>query len=76
MEDLQCSKIGVIFNLEKQFLCHFVFAVFLANTHQKDDFWGVFWNPQDLLLMMGTKIFKIDAEMAEKIEVEVGNQGE
>ena len=33
---------------------------------------GVFWNPQDLLLMMGTKIFKIDAEMAEKIEVEVG----
>ena len=34
---------------------------------------GVFWNPQDLLLMMGTEILKIDAEMAEKIEVEVGN---
>ena len=32
----------------------------------------VVWNPQDLLLMMGTEILKIDAEMAEKIEVEVG----
>ena len=29
--------------------------------------------PEDLLLMMGTEILKIDAEMAEKIEVEVGN---
>ena len=32
----------------------------------------VVWNPQDLLLMMGTEISKIDAEMAEKIEVGVG----
>ena len=32
-----------------------------------------FWNRQDLLLIMGTEILKIDAEMAEKIEVEVGN---
>ena len=32
----------------------------------------MFWNRQDLLLLMGTEIFKIDAEMAEKIEVEVG----
>ena len=28
---------------------------------------GVFWNPQDLLLMMGTEIFKIDASWAEKL---------
>ena len=33
----------------------------------------MFQNPQDLLLLMGTEILKIDAEMAEKIEVEVGN---
>ena len=32
----------------------------------------MFRNLQDLLLLMGTEIFKIDAEMAEKIEVEVG----
>ena len=28
---------------------------------------GVFWNPQDLLLLMGTEIFKIDASWAEKL---------
>merc|ERR1712197_223229 len=28
---------------------------------------GVFWNPQDLLLMMGTEIFKIDASWVEKL---------
>ena len=28
---------------------------------------GVFWNPQDLLLMVGTEIFKIDASWAEKL---------
>ena len=33
----------------------------------------MFWNRQDLLLIIGTEILKIDAEMAEKIEVEVGN---
>ena len=33
---------------------------------------GGFRNRQDLLLMMGTRILKIDVEMAEKIEVEVG----
>ena len=27
----------------------------------------MFWNPQDLLLMMGTEIFKIDASLAEKL---------
>ena len=27
----------------------------------------VFWNPQDLLLLMGTQIFKIDASWAEKL---------
>ena len=40
MEDLQ--KLGSYSILDKQFLCHFVFAVFLANTHQKLDFWGCF----------------------------------
>ena len=29
---------------------------------------GVFWNPQDLLLLMGTEIFKIDASWAEKLK--------
>ena len=33
----------------------------------------VFWNPQDLLLMMGTEILKINAEMPEKIEVDAAN---
>ena len=28
---------------------------------------GVFWNPEDLLLMRGTEIFKIDASWAEKL---------
>ena len=28
---------------------------------------GVFWNPQDLLLMMGTEIFNFDASLAEKL---------
>ena len=27
----------------------------------------MFWNPQDLLLLMGTEIFKIDASWAEKL---------
>ena len=39
-------------------------------AHLQDE---VVWNHQDLLLIMGTEILKIDAEMAEKIEVEVGN---
>ncbi len=34
---------------------------------------GVFWNPQDLLLMMGTEILKINAEMSEKIEIDAAN---
>ena len=50
----------VIFNFLK-------IVINLLNLH------GVFWNPQELLLMMGTEILKIDAEMAEKIEVEVCN---
>ena len=28
---------------------------------------GVFWNPQDLLLEMGTEILKIDSSWAEKL---------
>ena len=34
----------------------------------------MFQNLQNLLLLMCTEIFKIDAEMAEKIEVEVGRR--
>ena len=52
---------------------HTVFCCFLSHYSFKLCKLGVFWNPQDLLLMMGTEILKIDAEMAEKIEVEVGN---
>ena len=32
---------------------------------------GVLWNPQDLLLMMGTEIFKIDASWAKWRQVYV-----
>ena len=50
-----------------------VFCCFLSQNSFKLCKLGVFRNPQELLLMMGTEILKIDAEMAEKIEVEVGN---
>ena len=66
-------KIGLIFDFEKQCVSHFVFGCFISQILFKLCMLGVFWNPQDLLLMMGTEILKIDAEMAEKIEVEVGN---
>ena len=46
----------------------------MANTDQKNNFWGCFRiSVQDLLLMIGTEILKTNAEMAKKIEVEVGN---
>ena len=48
------------------------FSCFLGQYSSESWFLGVFRNLQDLLLLMGTEIFKIDAEMAEKIEVEVG----
>ena len=35
---------------------------------------GVFWNPQDLLLLMGTEIFKIDASWPEKLTKTRGSQ--
>ena len=66
-ENRRSPKIGVLFNLEKQFLCHFVFGGFLGQISTESWCLGVFWNPQDLLLMMGTRILKIDVEMAEKI---------
>ena len=66
---LRLSKNGLIFDLEGLT----VFRCFLSQNSFKLCKLGVFRNPQDLLLMMGTEIFKIDAEMAEKIEVEVGN---
>ena len=67
MEDLQ--KLVWLTNLEG----HTVFCCFLGQYSSESWFLGVFRNLQDLLLLMGTEIFKIDAEMAEKIEVEVGN---
>ena len=70
---LKFSKIGLIFDFKKQCLSHFVFGCFISQISCKLCKLGVFWNPQDLLLMMGTEILKIDAEMAEKTEVEVGN---
>ena len=67
MEDLQ--KLVWLTNLEG----HTVFCCFLGQYSSESWFLGVFRNLQDLLLLMGTEIFKIDAEMAEKIKVEVGN---
>ena len=64
-----CQKLVWLIDLEG----HTVFCCFLSQNSFKLCKLGVFWNPQDLLLMMGTEILKIDAEMAEKIEVEVGN---
>ena len=62
-------KIGLILDLEGRT----VFCCFLRQNSFKLCKLGVFRNPQDLLLMMGAEILKIDAEMAEKIEFEVGN---
>ena len=53
----------MIFNLKKQFLCHFVFCHFLGQYSSESWCLGVFWNPQDLLLMMGTRILKIEVEV-------------
>ena len=71
---LKFSKIGLIFDFEKQCVSHFVFGCFLSQNSSKLCKLGVFRNPQDLLFMMGTEILKIDAEMPEKIEVEVGTK--
>ena len=34
---------------------------------------GVFWKVQDICYVMGTEIFKIEEEMAEKMKPEVAN---
>ena len=34
---------------------------------------GVYWNIQDICYHMGTKIFKIEEEMAEKMKSKVAN---
>ena len=62
-------KIGLILD----FRDHFVFGCFLSQNLSKLSMLGVFQNPQDLLLMMGTEILKINAEMPEKIEVDAAN---
>ena len=66
---LNCSDIQFrkAFFVPLCFFCHF-----LAQYSSESQCLGVFRNPQNLLLMMGTEILKIDTEMAEKIEVEVG----
>ena len=69
---LKFSKIGLIFDFEKQCVSHFVFGCFISQILCKLCKLGVFWNPQDLLLMMGTEILTIAPEMAEIIEVEMG----
>ena len=48
---LKFSKIGLIFNLEKQFLCHFVFCHFLGQYSSESWFLGVFRKPQDILMI-------------------------
>ena len=53
------SKFGLVFDLEKQCVCHFVFCHFIRKILCKLCKLGVFWNPQELLLMMGTEILKI-----------------
>ena len=66
------SKIGLIFDFKKQCLSHFVFGCFISQISCKLCKLGVFWNPQDLLLMMGTEILTIAPKLAEIIEVEMG----
>ena len=67
------SKIGVLFNFRQAVFVPLCFCCFLGQYSSETWLLGVFRNPQDLLLMMGTEILKIDAEMAKKIEVGVGN---
>ena len=55
MEDLQ--KLVWLIDLEG----HTVFCCFLSQNSFKLCKLGVFRNPQDLLMMMGTEILKIDA---------------
>ena len=62
---LKFSKIGLIFGFEKQCVSHFVFGCFISQILCKLCKLGVFWNPQELLLMMGTEILKINASRAE-----------
>ena len=46
---LKFSKIGLIFDFEKQCVSHFVFGCFISQILCKLCKLGVFWNPQDLL---------------------------
>ena len=64
---IKILKIGLILD----FRDHFVFGCFLSQNLYKLSM--LFQNPQDLLLMMGTEILKINAEMPEKIEVDAAN---
>ena len=69
---LKFSKIGLIFDFEKKCVNHFVFGCFISQILCKLCKLGVFWNPQDLLLMMGTDILTIAQEISEIIEVKLG----
>ena len=50
------NKKGLIFDLEG----NTVFCCFIGQNSFKLLKLGVFWNPQELLLLMGTEILKID----------------
>ena len=56
-----------------QFWYHSIFCCFIGQNTSRNVIAGVFQKPKNQLLVMGTRIFKIDEEMAEIIEVEVGN---
>ena len=63
-----CQKLVWLIDLEG----HTVFCCFLSQNSFKLSKLGVFRNPQDLLLMMGTEILTIAPKMTEKIEAEMG----
>ena len=56
---LKFSKIGLIFDFEKQCVSHFVFGCFISQILCKLCKLGVFWNPQDLLLRWAQRFLKL-----------------
>ena len=58
---LKFSKIGLIFDFEKQCVSYFVYGCFISQILCKLYKLGVFWNPQELLLKMATEILNVGA---------------
>ena len=50
---------------------HFVFCHFLKQNSSKMQMLGEFWKIQEICYMIGTRILKIDSEIAEIIKVKV-----